>query len=149
MLGHLSDKQIDTLLHSQVVGRLGCHYGGKTYVVPVTYVYDGQCIICHSAEGLKLDMMRKNPEVCFEVDEMKDMANWQSAVIWGTFEELKDGAATEAMNKLISRVLPMKTSETAHPHDPGNSNERRENRGFTAIMYHIRIKEKTGRFEKR
>lgn len=148
MLGKLNDKQADALLQSQYVGRIGCHADGLTYVVPVTYYYDGRDIICHSGEGMKIDMMRKNPEVCFEADLIHDMANWQSVVVWGVFEELQGEAAKEAMNKLVNHVLPVKTSATAHPHDPGNSSERRENRGFTAIIYRIKVREKTGRFEK-
>ena len=41
MLGELNRSQIDEILESQAVGRIGCHAGGKTYVVPVTYVYEG------------------------------------------------------------------------------------------------------------
>jgi uncharacterized protein len=115
MLGILNDKQIDALLHSQVIGRIGCHADGRTYVVPVTYVYDGHIIICHSREGLKLEMMRKNPEVCFETDTIDNMANWRSVIVWGTFKELTGKEAKLAMEKLIDRVKPMLTSETAHP----------------------------------
>ncbi|MBK9569234.1 MAG: pyridoxamine 5'-phosphate oxidase family protein [Chitinophagaceae bacterium] len=149
MLGVLDDKQIDALLHSQVTGRIGCHADNRTYVVPVTYVYDGENIICHTREGLKLEMMRKNPEVCFEVDYMENMANWQSVIVWGIFEELSGLPAKEAMEKLIDRVSPFMTSETIHAFEPGESPERRDTKGFTAIVYQIKITEKTGRFEKR
>lgn len=149
MLGILNDKQIDTLLHSQVIGRIGCHADNKTYVVPVTYVYDEGKIICHTRDGLKLEMMRKNPEVCFQVDQVQDMANWQSVIVWGTFEELSGEPAKEAMEKLIDRMKPFMTSETSHPLEPGESHERRETHGFTAIVYQVKVKEKTGRFEKR
>lgn len=149
MLGKLNDKQINTLLQSQVIGRLGCHAEGRTYVVPVTYVYDGNHIICHSREGMKLEMMRKNPEVCFETDSMENMANWQSVIVWGKFKELSGEEAKNAMEKLIDRLKPLLTSETAHPHEPGESHDRRDNRGFDAVVYEITIQEKTGRFEKR
>lgn len=149
MLGILNDKQIDALLKSHITGRVGCHADNRTYVVPVTYVYDEGRIICHTSEGLKLEMMRKNPEVCFEVDNVQNMANWQSVILWGTFEELGGKEAKEAMEQLIDRMKPFMSSETAHPLEPGESHERRENIGFTAIVYQIKIKEKTGRFEKR
>ncbi|HEX4876544.1 MAG TPA: pyridoxamine 5'-phosphate oxidase family protein [Chitinophagaceae bacterium] len=149
MLGTLSDKQIDELLFEQVVGRLGCYAKGKLYVVPVTYVFDGKNIICHTREGLKLEMMRENPSVCFEVDIMENMANWRSVIVWGTFRELSGKEAEIAMQKMLDRLQPLLTSETARPHDPGNSEERRATRGLTAIMYEIIITEKTGRFEKR
>jgi len=148
MLGKLSDKQIDELLYSQSVGRLGCYTDGNIYVVPVTYVYDGQNIICHTREGMKLEMMRKNPEVCFEVDIMKNMANWQSVIAWGTFTELDGEEAELALQKMLMKLQPQLTSETARPHEPVNSEERRATRGLTAIIYQIALREKTGRFEK-
>lgn len=149
MLGILNDKQMDNLLHSQFTGRLGCHAGNRTYIVPVTYVYDGHSIICHSREGLKLQMMRENPEVCFETDSIQNLANWQSVILWGRFEELTGEAAKEAIEKLIDRLRPFLVSETAHPFEPVESADRRETRGFTAVLYRIHIREKTGRFEKK
>jgi nitroimidazol reductase NimA-like FMN-containing flavoprotein (pyridoxamine 5'-phosphate oxidase superfamily) len=84
MLGELDDRQIDHLLRSETVGRIGCHANGQTYIVPLTYVYDGQYLYGHTGAGMKVQMMRANPKVCFEVERMQDMANWQSVIVWGT-----------------------------------------------------------------
>ncbi|HVZ55497.1 MAG TPA: pyridoxamine 5'-phosphate oxidase family protein [Chitinophagaceae bacterium] len=139
---------MDALLQSQVLGRIGCHAEGRTYVVPVTYAYTGKHIICHSREGLKLQMMRQNPDVCFEVDHVVNMANWQSVILQGRFEELEGLAAEEALGQLMSRVLPLLVSETAHPHEPVSSPERGRTGSTGATLFRIRIREKTGRFEK-
>ena len=90
MLGKLTMPEIERLLSKEVVGRIGCTDGEKVYVVPVSYAYDGEYIYCHAREGLKVDMMRKHPIVCFEVDHLQNMANWQSVIANGRFEELKD-----------------------------------------------------------
>lgn len=148
MTGTLNDKQIDTLLSKQFIGRIGCHAGDKTYVVPVTYVLDGNQLICHSREGFKIDMMRTNPEVCFQVDEISNMANWQSIVLWGRFEELHGSESKAAMEKLINRLKNIITSETAHPHEPVDSADRRDTKGFSAVIYRIVIHQRTGRYEK-
>jgi len=89
MLGELTANQIEIVLHREVVGRIGCHPDDTTYVVPTTYAYDGKFVYGHTREGMKIDMMRKNPKVCFEVDTMENMSNWRSVVAWGTYEELK------------------------------------------------------------
>jgi uncharacterized protein len=65
MLGELTAEQINAVLFNEVVGRIGCHGEGRTYVVPVTYVFDGEAVCAHSAEGLKIRIMRANPDVCF------------------------------------------------------------------------------------
>ena len=150
MLGELDDTQIEDVLHEATVGRLGCHADGRTYVVPVTYAYDGIAIYAHSGAGLKLRMMRKNPEVCFEVDMLENFANWRSVIAWGHFEELYGAAADEALRLLESRFTPLVTSETAlpkhglHPHAGVRADPT-----VRASIYRVVLRERTGRYEKR
>lgn len=148
MFGTLSSSEIETLLHHESVGRIGCYSDDMIYVVPVSYAYDGEYIYVHTAEGLKLNIMRKNPKVCFQVDDLHDMANWQSVIAWGDFEELKQGEArSHAIKLLMNRVLPFIHSETMHisPHWPFPSAEPEAIKG---IIFRIRLTEKTGRYEK-
>jgi uncharacterized protein len=88
MIGNLTQEAALEVLQSNLLGRIGCSDGKKVYVVPVNYVFDGKYIIAHSVAGMKIDMMRKNPAVCFEVDEMKDLRNWKSVILWGEYQEL-------------------------------------------------------------
>jgi len=148
MFGKLNSQQIDQLIYSQVIGRIGCHADGITYVVPISYAYDGYCIYGHTLEGMKVNMMRKNPKICFEIDNTKDLANWQSAICWGTFEEITDqDERLKALKALEARRLPIITSETMHltsqwPFPSGEINK------LAGIVFRIVIKDKTGRFEK-
>jgi len=93
MLGTLNETQINNVLSSQVIGRLACTDGKQPYIVPVTYTYDGSYIYGQTNEGMKLNILRKNSNVCFEVDMMTDMRNWQSVIVLGKFEELKNKEA--------------------------------------------------------
>lgn len=148
MFGKLNPDQVEELLKKQFIGRIGCHADDITYVVPISYAYDGIYIYSHTFEGMKIEMMRKNPKVCFEIDDTKNLANWQSVVAWGEFEELKDGKERdEALQKLNARVLPVITSETMHispqwPFPPQDTS------AIKGVAYRIRLTEKTGRFEK-
>lgn len=149
MLGELTREQIEHLLHSEVVGRIGCHAEGRTYVVPVNYVYDGEFLYGHAADGMKLRMMRANPEVCFQVDHRTGLSDWQSVIAWGTFAELQGHEATRAMELLLDRLLPLLADE-------GATASRDEARATLAAgtpverlaIYRIRLRERTGRFEK-
>jgi len=147
MLGNLQPQQIEDVLKSQQIGRIGCSLDGYTYVVPISYAYDGNYIYCHTTEGKKTSMMRQNPKICFEVEEMKDMSNWKSVVIQGEFEELKDiQQRNNAMRSLLNRYLPVISSITTHigeswPFHPENISE------INGVVFRIKIKEKTGRFE--
>jgi nitroimidazol reductase NimA-like FMN-containing flavoprotein (pyridoxamine 5'-phosphate oxidase superfamily) len=150
MLGTLSALEIEDLLQSEVVARIGCHANGRTYVVPVTYAYDGEWLIAHSTEGLKLQMMRVNPFVCVEVDHMDNLANWRSVIAQGRFEELAGEEATQALIALRERFRPLLVSETSQPThglQTGESEVHIGNGG--AHLYRIRLYEKTGRFERR
>ena len=73
MLGQLTEKQVEEMLSEQITGRLGCHHRGETYIVPVNYVYKNEFVYAHSGPGKKVDMMRKNPKVCFEVEEIESI----------------------------------------------------------------------------
>lgn len=150
MLGNLTEKQIDKVLSSNVVGRIGCSSGQKIYVVPVTYAYDGESIIGHTVEGMKIDFLRQNPECCFQVDEVKDLADWVSVIAWGTFEELKGEEASESSDLLTKRIAPMMPGNTSQAHRMGPLPEGRQATfEKNPVIYRIRIKEKSGRFERR
>ena len=149
MLGRLNEQQMNNLLASQVVGRLACTDTVQPYLVPVTYAFDGVTIYGQTHEGMKLSLLRKNPNVCFEVDLMHDMANWQSVIIRGRFEELKDEAAEKARTVLFNRVFPLMTSATVHGEHHEVDHELDDENRIKPIMYKIVIEEKTGRFEKR
>jgi uncharacterized protein len=147
MFGILNHPEIEQLLQHEIVGRLGCHTNGITYVVPVSYAYDGQYLYGRSMEGMKIDFMRKNPKVCFQVDRMENYANWKSVIAWGEFEELTEPAMRNAALKhLVDRKLPLTSSATMQlsadwpfpEQDPASIN---------GVIFRIYIKEKTGRFE--
>lgn len=138
------------MLRREIIGRVGCHAEGRTYVVPITYAYDGGTIYAHSADGLKLRMMRANPHVCFEVDHMDDMANWQSVVAWGLFEELRGPESDHCMALLLARLLPLTaSSETSLPPKSLTHQHRAQEEGLAAVAYRIVLTEKSGRFERR
>jgi nitroimidazol reductase NimA-like FMN-containing flavoprotein (pyridoxamine 5'-phosphate oxidase superfamily) len=147
MFGKLGNSEIEELIKHEFIGHLACHADDKTYVVPVSYAYDGTYIYVHALEGMKLKMMRKNPKVCFVVDNTRNMSNWQSVVMWGIYEELEEGPDREgAVAKLEARALPVLTSETMHltPQWPFPS----DTKDISGIVFRIYVTEKTGRYEK-
>jgi hypothetical protein len=148
MLGQLNEIEIDNLLKQQAIGRIGCYADGSIYIVPVNYVYDGSAIYCQSAMGRKIEMMRKNPEVCFEVEDIKSMFEWKSVVVRGKFEEITDTEKKEqAMQGLIHRIMPFSSKPKDHPYHAITENEGDIGTKIEPVLYRIRIENKTGRFE--
>lgn len=146
MAGELTADECRHLLRIEVLGRLGCHSRGRTYVVPLTYGYDGTSIICHTGNGLKISMMRENPQVCFEVDRMQDAASWQSVIAQGAYEELHDTEADEALTLLLSRLNT--GTDPAPTHGPGHFLPASSGGIPRAdVMFRIRVAEMSGRFQ--
>ncbi|BBZ35023.1 pyridoxamine 5'-phosphate oxidase family protein [Mycolicibacterium confluentis] len=140
MLGELTPAQIEELLGAEVVGRIGCIDAGRPYVVPVCYVYDDGAVYGHTTEGRKLQAMRADPDVCFEVEQVEDVTRWRSVVGWGRFEELDGAAAEEGLRLLFDRLMPLLR--------PGGAEAPPDHTGFLhAAVFRIRLDELTGRFE--
>ena len=147
MFGILSPEEIENVLHSQVLGRIGCHAESTTYIVPISYAYDGENIYAHTHEGMKIGIMRKNPQVCFEVENMSNMANWKTIICWGEFEEITGEVDRHnALEKLQDRILPCFPSATTKlsPEWPFRSVNIDNIQG---LVFRIRLTKKTGRFE--
>ena len=147
MFGELNQSQIEEVLHEQVVGRIGCHSEEMTYIVPISYAYENNYVYAHTLEGMKTKIMRKNKNVCFEVDSMHNMGKWQSVIAWGVYEEITNETERyNALQILHRRILPVVSSVTAKlspewPFSPVDINT------IKGIVFRIRLDKKTGRFE--
>jgi nitroimidazol reductase NimA-like FMN-containing flavoprotein (pyridoxamine 5'-phosphate oxidase superfamily) len=148
MLGELSEKQVEDILTQQVTGRLGCCARGIVYVVPINYVYNDGTIYAHSGLGKKIEMMRKNPRVCFEVDEIENIFRWQCVIAWGIFEEITDiDEKQQVMQGIIHRIMPLADNPDNHPSHGITANEYDIGNTVELIVYKIKITKKTGKFE--
>ncbi len=59
---------IDDILHTARVVHLAMVDDGRPYVVPMNFGYAEGCLWLHCArDGRKLDILSRNPAVCFEV----------------------------------------------------------------------------------
>ena len=105
----LSEDRIEYVLQHQLLGHIGCHADNTTYVVPICYAYDDNCIYGRTRNGMKLKMLRENPAVCFQVEYIENMLKWQSVICWGEFEELttidKRNKAIDILKNRISVSL--------------------------------------------
>jgi nitroimidazol reductase NimA-like FMN-containing flavoprotein (pyridoxamine 5'-phosphate oxidase superfamily) len=101
--------EMEEILGRMPVGRLGLADGGEPYVVPLNFAYSDGCIYVHTGlEGRKLEMIGKNPRVCFEVDELIEIVPneqaclfttyYRSVIAWGAARLLED--ADEKMRAL-------------------------------------------------
>ena len=76
--------EIDSIIRRSQLCRLGLSDGGQPYVVPLCFGYDGKFLYFHCAkEGRKLDILRKNNNVCLEFDLVEGMVEADQGYDWG------------------------------------------------------------------
>jgi nitroimidazol reductase NimA-like FMN-containing flavoprotein (pyridoxamine 5'-phosphate oxidase superfamily) len=69
------------------------------YVVPVNYAFDGHDLFVYTTEGKKADIIKVNPEICLQAEEVKDNENWRSVMVSGTAERIIDeGSRQKALD---------------------------------------------------
>jgi nitroimidazol reductase NimA-like FMN-containing flavoprotein (pyridoxamine 5'-phosphate oxidase superfamily) len=62
-------EEIDAIIQRAQICRIGLSVNDEPYIVPVNFGYESNCLYFHCAtEGKKLDMIRQNGNVCFEMD---------------------------------------------------------------------------------
>jgi nitroimidazol reductase NimA-like FMN-containing flavoprotein (pyridoxamine 5'-phosphate oxidase superfamily) len=139
MRGELSSTEIERLLRESRIGRIGCNAEGHSYLVPIAYAYDGECVYAQSADGMKVRTMRANPNVCFEVEDIRGISDWRTVIAWGTYEELWGSAEEAAARLLREHFADLPAEASAHP---------AHSRIARGIFYRLRLDRKTGRFER-
>ncbi|MHC4479195.1 MAG: pyridoxamine 5'-phosphate oxidase family protein [Planctomycetota bacterium] len=75
---------IEDILSKASVCRLGLCENNQPYVVPLCFGHKDNALYLHcAAQGRKLDILRKNNNVCFEVDIDHEIIKAEQACDWG------------------------------------------------------------------
>jgi len=115
--------RIDQWLQEAPVGRIGMIHQNLPYVVPVNFCKSGNAIYFHSArEGRKIEALKDNPQVFFEVDQMMELitgergcdysATFWSVMIEGTASFVdKEEEKKEALDRLLEKYSQEKKAD--------------------------------------
>jgi len=135
----LSGEQIESVLGKGSMGRLGCISGGRVFIVPISYVYDGEAIFGCSFDGMKVRAMREHPSVCFEVEQVEKNGQIRTVLVWGDYRELSAADAETALELFKMRFDKELSRRYTTP---------RGGRHETPIFYKVVIAKKTGRIDR-
>ena len=73
------------ILHNEQVFRIGFNDHPYPYIIPLNFVYDSDHIFFHCAKrGRKIDLIKKDGHVCFEIDKQISIQSSDVACEWGT-----------------------------------------------------------------
>ncbi len=113
----ITDKtEIEEIIRNAVTARLGLNRDGAPYIVPMNFGYEDGTFFFHcAAEGLKLELLKKDPRVCVEIDEasglIKNSADkpcdwgisYRSVIATGTAKVLDEADAKKHGLQIILR----------------------------------------------
>ena len=123
-------------------GRIACAHGAQPYVTPFSFAYHEGFIYSFATVGRKVEWMRANPLVCVEVEKIASRREWQTAVFFGRFEELRESPEFTDLRKFAHGLL----ARTAMWWEPGavKTPHWGVERKLEAVYFRISIDEITG-----
>ena len=89
-IDEMSSKEIQELLQKVGHGHLGCLHQGKPYVMPMHYYLKDSDIYIFTTQGMKSHDMDANPDVCLQVEDVRDSERWRSVVVMGQAKRLTE-----------------------------------------------------------
>ena len=134
----LSREEVEEMLLRNNVGRLAFSFHDRVDVQPIHYVYERGWLYGRTSEGDKILSLAHNQWVAFEIDEVKDVFEWRSVVIHGSFWILHPRGSPHAEElwakaaDLMNRIVPGSLTE----HDPV---------GFRQTLFRIAVSDVRGR----
>ena len=109
--------EVEELSHAEILevlarldyGHLACSLNDQPYIVPIHYAYDDGEIYIYTTEGKKSDILKVNPRVSLQAEDVADNQNWVSVIVNGEAGRVMDPVEREKALKLIVAINPTLT----------------------------------------
>ena len=76
-------QEIEAIIQRAQVCRIGFSEENRAYIVPVNFGYRDRCLYFHSAhEGRKVEILKRNNRVCFEIDIASELIRGETPCKW-------------------------------------------------------------------
>ncbi|MBS1796796.1 MAG: pyridoxamine 5'-phosphate oxidase family protein [Acidobacteria bacterium] len=105
----MSSGEIKDLLKRIGYGHLGMARGVHPYIVPIHYAFDDPNVYIYTTEGKKTEILKANPEVCLQVEEVRSDTDWASILVTGEAVKLRKKADRERALEFILAANPTLT----------------------------------------
>ncbi len=140
----ISRDEIESIINKAFVCRLGMVDENGPYIVPLSFGYRENSLYFHCAkEGRKLDILKKNKRVCFEIDTDHEIVEFEKACKWG----MKYKSVIGFGNALF--IEDMESKKTAlgiiMHHYSGRSFEFEEKEVKRVVIFKVEIESMTGK----
>lgn len=102
----MQNTESEEVLQRVGYGHFACARDNQPYVVPVHYVYDKPNVYIYTTEGMKTEIIRANPRICLQVEEIIDNGYWRSVIVTGKAEQIVVKNELEEAVKVILATNP-------------------------------------------
>ncbi|MCF7561328.1 pyridoxamine 5'-phosphate oxidase family protein [Sabulilitoribacter multivorans] len=149
MIQNLEKKECEFILKHNYVGHLAYIYGNAPFLIPITYYYSNNKIICYSGEGHKINAMRMHPDVALEVAEIDTINHWQSVVVHGKYEELEGSTARAMLHEFSLGIKDIVMKKERKDLNFISEFSAKIDKDDIPIIFQINIKEMTGKMRRK
>ena len=114
----MTPEEARAFLAAQHVGRLAFTLHNRVDVEPIHYVSEGDWIFGRTSAGTKLTSLLHHPWCALETDQVRDLFDWSSVVVKGTFYLLDPKTGSPDTYRRAERLLGELVAGTFTAHDP-------------------------------
>ncbi|EGV43899.1 flavin mononucleotide-binding protein [Bizionia argentinensis JUB59] len=146
----LNTKQCLHILSGNYIGNLSYIYQDKPFIAPITYFFDAEnnVIMGYSAQGHKINAMRRNRQVSISVSEIDSVDEWKSILVHGTFEEIPTTLAKAKLHIFSLGVKDLIINTEHRELNFINDFSIKIEKDVMPIVFQIKVEEITGKMRK-
>lgn len=150
MIRVLEHKETEYILSKNYIGSLSYIFNDRPFIAPITYFFDKEnnVIIGYSAEGQKINAMRKNAKVSVNVTEIDSVNSWKSVLAHGVFEELSGSDAQAKLHQFSLGVKDLIISKEYRKLDFISQFSSMVDKDDLPIVFQIKVEDVTGKMRK-
>jgi len=139
-----SRAEMESIINKAFVCRLGMADENGPYIVPLSFGYKEGSLYFHCAiKGRKLDILKKNKRVCFEIDTDHEIVESDKACKWGMKYKSVIGMGNASF--IEDMDLKKKALDIIMRHYSGRSFEFEEKEVNRVVIFKIEIESMTGK----
>jgi Predicted flavin-nucleotide-binding protein len=108
-IDEMGTDEIHEMISTENFAHLGCSHNNVPYVVPINYAFIDPYIYIYTTDGKKSEILRSNPQVCLQIENIKSRIDWQSVIVEALAQHVTEPEEREKAVQAILKINPTLT----------------------------------------